>query len=120
MSMSNGSQLSILMLHPKTLVDSWPFPVDTLGEIIKAPSAVYPILAGSIAHLPVNIEIFDGYVQRETFADYKRRLRRADVIRISMMSPLKALDTETDHTFSRASNPSVKVVLAGHGTVFRR
>jgi len=36
------------MLHPKTLVDSWPMPVDTLGEIIKVPSLVYPLLAATL------------------------------------------------------------------------
>src|ERR1043165_808022 len=76
-----ASQLSakqrLLFLHPKTLVDSWPFPVDTLGEVVKAPSAVYPVLASFVSDLPVEIEIFDGYVTRESFANYKRRLRRA-------------------------------------------
>ena len=63
---------NLLFLHPKTLVDSWPVPVDTLGEMIKAPSAFYPILAATISHLPIAWEIFDGYVTRETLVDYKR------------------------------------------------
>ena len=63
MSMSNGSQLSILMLHPKTLVDSWPFPVDTLGE--SGEGAKRRLSRSSrppIRNLPLRIEIFDGYV----------------------------------------------------------
>ena len=60
-----GSQLqraadkapNLLFLHPKTLVNPWPVPVDTLGEMIKAPSAVYPILAATISHLPIAWEI---------------------------------------------------------------
>jgi anaerobic magnesium-protoporphyrin IX monomethyl ester cyclase len=109
----------LLFLHPKTLTDSWPFPVDTLGEIIKAPSAVYPILAAMVSHLPLEIEMFDGYVDRETFADYKRRLARADVIAISMMSPLKALDTELTVHLAKALNPQTRIVLGGnHASAF--
>lgn len=104
----------LLFLHPKTLVDSWPFSVDTLGEVIKAPSAVYPILASVISDLPVEIEMFDGYVTRESFADYKRRLQRADMIAITMMSPLKALDTELTIRLAKALNPRVAIVLGGN------
>jgi anaerobic magnesium-protoporphyrin IX monomethyl ester cyclase len=109
----------LLFLHPKTLVDSWPFTVDTLGEIVKAPSAVYPILASVVADLPLQIEIFDGYVTRESFANYKRRLRNADVIAISMMSPLKALDTELTIRLAKALNPDVVIILGGnHASAF--
>lgn len=109
----------ILFLHPKTLLDSWPFPVDTLGEVIKAPSAVYPILAGMIADLHVDVEIFDGYVTRETLSNYRRRLARADIIAISVMSPLKALDTELTIRLAKAVHPRVQIVLGGnHATAF--
>jgi anaerobic magnesium-protoporphyrin IX monomethyl ester cyclase len=109
----------LLFLHPKTLIDSWPFPVDTLGEIIKAPSAVYPILASVVSDLPLQIEIFDGYVTRESFANYKRRLEQADVIAISMMSPLKALDTELNIRLAKALNPRVVIILGGnHASAF--
>lgn len=109
----------ILFLHPKTLVDSWPFPVDTLGEVVKAPSAVYPILAAVIADLPFEIEIFDGYVMRETLPNYRRRLARADIIAISIMSPLKALDTELTIRLAKTLNPSVRIVVGGnHATAF--
>jgi anaerobic magnesium-protoporphyrin IX monomethyl ester cyclase len=109
----------LLFLHPKTLIDSWPFTVDTLGEVIKAPSAVYPILASVIADLPLQIEIFDGYVTRESFTNYKRRLRQADVIAISMMSPLKALDTELTIRLAKALNPAVVIILGGnHASAF--
>jgi anaerobic magnesium-protoporphyrin IX monomethyl ester cyclase len=113
------SRLKLLFLHPKTLVDSWPYPVDTLGEIIKAPSAVYPVLASVVSDLPLQIEMFDGYVTRESFANYKRRLRQADVIAISMMSPLKALDTELTIRLARALNPAVVIILGGnHASAF--
>lgn len=111
--------MRMLFLHPKTLVDSWPFPVDTLGEVVKAPSAVYPILAAAIADLPFEIEIFDGYVTRETLPNYRRRLAGADVIAISIMSPLKALDTELTIRLAREINPSVRIVVGGnHATAF--
>jgi anaerobic magnesium-protoporphyrin IX monomethyl ester cyclase len=119
MSASQAAGLRVLFLHPKTLVDSWPFPVDTLGEVMKAPSAVYPILAGVIADLPVDIEIFDGYVTRETLRNYRRRLARADVLAISIMSPLKALDTEVTIRLAKAINPAVTIVVGGnHATAF--
>jgi anaerobic magnesium-protoporphyrin IX monomethyl ester cyclase len=106
-------------LHPKTLVDSWPVTVDTLGEVIKAPSAVYPVLASVVSDLPLQIEMFDGYVTRESFANYKRRLRQADVIAISMMSPLKALDTELTIRLAKALNPDVVIILGGnHASAF--
>jgi len=109
----------LLFLHPKTLVDSWPFPVDTLGEVIKAPSAVYPVLASVVSDLPLQIEIFDGYVTRESFANYKRRLRQADVIAISMMSPLKALDTELTVRLAKTLNPDVLIIFGGnHASAF--
>ncbi|MBR1271940.1 B12-binding domain-containing radical SAM protein [Bradyrhizobium sp. AUGA SZCCT0222] len=109
----------LLFLHPKTLVDSWPFTVDTLGEIVKAPSAVYPILASVVSDLPLQIEMFDGYVTRESFVNYKRRLRQADVIAISMMSPLKALDTELTIRLAKALNPNVVIILGGnHASAF--
>ena len=112
-------ELKLLFLHPKTLIDSWPAPVDTLGEVIKAPSAVYPVLASVISDLPVHIEIFDGYVTRESFANYKRRLRQADLIAISMMSPLKALDTELTIRLAKVLNPNVKIILGGnHASAF--
>ncbi len=114
-----SGELKLLFLHPKTLIDSWPAPVDTLGEIIKAPSAVYPVLASVVSDLRVQMEIFDGYVTRESFANYKRRLQQADVIAISMMSPLKALDTELTIRLAKVLNPDVKIVLGGnHASAF--
>jgi anaerobic magnesium-protoporphyrin IX monomethyl ester cyclase len=114
-----ADHLRLLLLHPKTLVDSWPFPVDTLGEIVKFPSAVYPILAAAIRDLPVAVEIFDGYVARESFRAYKHRLMRAQVIGISAMSPLKALDTELTVRLAKRLNPGVKIVMGGnHATAW--
>lgn len=119
MSASQDHARRILFLHPKTIVDSWPFPVDTLGEVLKAPSAVYPILAGAIADLPIQVEIFDGYVTRETLRNYQRRLARADVLAISVMSPLKALDTELTIRLAKALNPTVQIIVGGnHATAF--
>lgn len=106
--------LDILFLHPKTLVDSWPIPVDTLGEMVKMPSAVYPILVSSIADLSIDYEIFDGYVARETFAAYKRRLAKPDIICISVMTSLKAMDTEMTIRLARELNPKVKIILGGN------
>jgi anaerobic magnesium-protoporphyrin IX monomethyl ester cyclase len=117
--MTDVDRRRLLFLHPKTLIDSWPFPVDTLGEIIKAPSAVYPVLAAMISDLPFEIEIFDGYVTRESFANYKRRLACADIIGITVMSPLKALDTEVTIRLAKSINPVVKIVLGGnHASAF--
>ncbi len=116
---ADGRRMRLLFMHPKTLVDSWPLPVDTLGEIVKYPSAVYPILAAAIADLPVEAEIFDGYVARESFAGYKRRLQWPDVIAISCMSPLKALDTELSIKLAKQLNPGVRVVVGGnHATAW--
>jgi anaerobic magnesium-protoporphyrin IX monomethyl ester cyclase len=109
-----STALKLLFLHPKTLVDSWPFPVDTLGEIVKLPSVVYPLLAATIADLPIEAKIFDGYVSRETFAGYKRRLQWPDVIAISCMSPLKALDTEVTVKLAKRLNPAVRIVVGGN------
>lgn len=109
----------MLFLHPKTLVDSWPFPVDTLGEVVKAPSAVYPVLAAAVADLPVQIEMFDGYVARESFRHYKARLAGVDILAIAAMSPLKALDTELTIRLAKTLNPRVQVVLGGnHASAF--
>jgi anaerobic magnesium-protoporphyrin IX monomethyl ester cyclase len=109
----------LLMLHPKTLVDSWPMPVDTLGEIIKVPSLVYPILAATVRNLPVELEIFDGYVSRIAFRDYRRMLARADYLAITVMTPLKALDTELTIRLARRLNPRVRVIVGGnHATAF--
>src|ERR1700722_9960885 len=77
--------LKILFLHPKTLVDSWPVPVDTLGEIVKFPSATYPVLAAAIRDLAVNIRMLDGYVGRISFHDYKTELAWPDLIAIFYM-----------------------------------
>jgi anaerobic magnesium-protoporphyrin IX monomethyl ester cyclase len=119
LTLGHEGELVLLFLHPKTLVDSWPVTVDTLGEVIKAPSAVYPVLASVISDLPLQIEMFDGYVTRESFANYKLRLRHADVIAISMMSPLKALDTEVTIRLAKALNPHVIVILGGnHASAF--
>lgn len=112
--MSQRSQLRVLFLHPKTLFDSWPFPVDTLGEIIKVPSLVYPLLAATIEHLPVDIEIFDGYVAPESFRGYKQRLARADVVAITVMTPLKAVDTELTIRLIRRLNPGATIILGGN------
>lgn len=113
-ALASAKPLRLLLLHPKTLIDSWPVPVDALGEIVKFPSAVYPTLAAMIADLPVTIDIFDGYVARCSFASYKARLAAADVIGISVMSPLKALDTELTLRLARTLNPSVRIVLGGN------
>jgi anaerobic magnesium-protoporphyrin IX monomethyl ester cyclase len=102
------------MLHPKTLVDSWPMPVDTLGEIIKVPSLVYPLLAATIRHLPLELEIFDGYVSRIAFRDYRRMVAAADYLAITVMSPLKALDTELTIRLARRLNPRVRVIVGGN------
>jgi anaerobic magnesium-protoporphyrin IX monomethyl ester cyclase len=112
--MSQRSRLRLLFLHPKTLFDSWPFPVDTLGEVIKVPSLVYPLLTAAVQELPLDLEIFDGYVAPEGFKQYKARLARADVIAITVLSPLKALDTEVTIRLAKRLNPDVKVVLGGN------
>ncbi|ABD90001.1 B12-binding domain-containing radical SAM protein [Rhodopseudomonas palustris] len=111
--------LKILFLHPKTLVDSWPVPIDTLGEIVKFPSAVYPVLAATIKDLAVETKFLDGYVARISLPEYRARLRWADVIAISCMSPLKALDTELTIKLAREVNPAVKIVVGGnHATAW--
>jgi anaerobic magnesium-protoporphyrin IX monomethyl ester cyclase len=116
---SAGTPLKILFLHPKTLVDSWPVPVDTLGEIVKFPSATYPVLAATIQDLPVEIRILDGYVARISFRDYKTELAWPDLIAISCMSPLKALDTELTIKLARAIKPLVRIVVGGnHATAW--
>ncbi|WP_438009353.1 radical SAM protein [Sorangium sp. So ce321] len=112
--MPGRSKIRLLFLHPKTLFDSWPFPVDTLGEIVKVPSLIYPLLASTVSAMPFDVEIFDGYVAPASFRDYKARLARADVIAITVMTPLKALDTEVTIRLARRLNPSVKVVLGGN------
>ena len=114
-----AASLKLLFLHPKTLVDSRPFPVDTLGEMGRVPRAVYPVLAATIGDLPVETRIFDGYVARETLAGYKRRLKWPDVIAITCMSPLKALDTELTIKLAKKLNPGVRIVVGGnHATAF--
>ena len=74
----------LLFLHPKTLVDSWPTPVDLLGEFIKTPALIYPLLAAIVEDLPFDVEILDGYVARESFHAYKQRLARADIVAITV------------------------------------
>lgn len=119
MASPQPSTRRILFLHPKTLIDSWPFPVDTLGEVVKAPSAVYPVLAAAVADLPVQIEMFDGYVAREPFRHYKARLAAADILSIAAMSPLKALDTELTIRLAKTLNPRVQVIVGGnHASAF--
>jgi anaerobic magnesium-protoporphyrin IX monomethyl ester cyclase len=104
----------LLFLHPKTLFDSWPMPVDTLGEVIKVPSIVYPLLASTIHDLPLEIEIFDGYVTRKWFSEYKALLHQANYIAITVMSPLKALDTQATILLAKRLNPAVKIILGGN------
>lgn len=117
--LQESQRMRILFLHPKTLVDSWPVPVDTLGEIVKFPSAVYPVLAATIKDLPVSISILDGYVGRISLPEYRERLKWADLIAISCMSPLKALDTELTVKLAREINPDVKIVVGGnHATAW--
>lgn len=111
--------LRLLFLHPKTLTDSWPCPVDVLGEVIKVPSLVYPLLSATLGDLPVQVEIFDGYVTRETFRDYKARLARADLVAITVMTPLKAMDTELTLRLLKRLNPCARVILGGnHASAF--
>lgn len=107
-------RLKVLLLHPKTIVDSWPAPVDTLGEVIKIPNSVYPILASSIKGLPVDVTAFDGYVDRIGWNQYKSMLRSHDVIAITVMSPLKALDTHVTIKLIRSLNPRARIVLGGN------
>ncbi|MEY9525325.1 B12-binding domain-containing radical SAM protein [Bradyrhizobium japonicum] len=117
--LQTSHRLRVLFLHPKTLVDSWPVPVDTLGEIVKFPSAVYPVLAATIKDLPVAISILDGYVARISLPEYRERLGWADLLAISCMSPLKALDTELTIKLAREVNPGVKIVVGGnHATAW--
>lgn len=104
----------LLFLHPKTLVDSWPTPTDILGEFIKCPALTYPLLAACVQHLPFDMEILDGYVTWEPFRAYKQRLARADIVCITVATPLKALNTEVTIRLLRRLNPRVKVVLGGN------
>lgn len=104
----------VLFLHPKTLVDSWPTPVDLLGEFIKTPALIYPLLAAIIQDLPFDVEILDGYVAREPYRAYKKRLARADIVCITVATPLKALNTELTIRLLRRLNPKATVVLGGN------
>ena len=88
--------------------------MDTLGEIVAVPSLVYPLLARTIEDLPVDIEIFDGYVAPSSFEAYKQRLASADVLAITVMSPLKALDTEVTLRLARRLRPDLRIVLGGN------
>lgn len=109
----------LLFLHPKTLTDSWPLPVDVLGEVIKVPSLVYPLLAATVRELPLSLEVFDGYVTRETFRDYKKRLSQADFVAITVMTPMKAIDTELTVRLIKRLNASAKIILGGnHASAF--
>lgn len=110
----NHSPLRVLFLHPKTIIDSWPAPVDTLGEVIKIPSTVYPVLAGSLKGLAVGARAFDGYVDRVSWSAYRQMLQEADVIAITVMSPLKALDTHVSLRLIKRLNPAATIVLGGN------
>lgn len=104
----------LLFLHPTTLVDSWPTPVDLLGEFIKTPALIYPLLAAIVEDLPFEVEILDGYVARESFHAYKQRLARADIVAITVATPLKALNTELTIRLLRRLNPHATVILGGN------
>ena len=77
------------------------------------------MLAAAVADLPVQIEMFDGYVAREPFRHYKARLAAVDILAIAAMSPLKALDTELTIRLAKTLNPRVQVVVGGnHASAF--
>ena len=104
----------LLFLHPKTLIDSWPTPVDLLGEFIKTPALVYPLLAAIVEDLPFDVEILDGYVTWEPYYEYKKRLCRADIVCITVATPLKTLNTELTVRLIRRLNPRATIVLGGN------
>jgi anaerobic magnesium-protoporphyrin IX monomethyl ester cyclase len=77
------------------------------------------LLAATVRHLPLDIQIFDGYVTRQTFRAYKALLASADYLAITVMSPMKALDTEVTIRLAKRLRPGLRVIVGGnHASAF--
>ena len=109
--------MRVLLLMPRAIYESWPVPNDFISRIYSVPAVTLPQVAAAVPP-PSTVEVLDCLVERQSFADYKRRLASYDVIGMNVTASLTALNTEITVKLIKRLNPRCTVVVGGHHATF--
>ncbi|HNX82691.1 MAG TPA: cobalamin B12-binding domain-containing protein [Candidatus Omnitrophota bacterium] len=104
--------MNILLLNPIPLYETWPIPNDFWRCFTRVASCTFPQLASMVPG--ENVRILDGLVERVDLASYARILASTDIIGLSAVSAVTALNTEITIKFIKRLNPKATIVLGGH------
>ena len=104
--------MNILLMTPVEIYKRWPVRSDFLSFVINCPSVTLPQLA---ATLPGHkCEILDGYVTELSLREYKRKIKKFDVVCISIPAPHIALNAELNIKLIKKLAPHIKIIVGGH------
>lgn len=104
--------MKILLLNPKTIYESWPFPDDFWRCMAKVTGVTLPQLAATIPGY--QCDIYDGVTRQNTVKEYFNILSKYDVIALTIVSPALALNTELNIKIIRKNFPNKVIILGGH------
>jgi len=108
--------VKILFLNPIIIYESWPFASDFWRHMMGVIGITYPQLAAVIPN--DDVAIFDGFTERIEHSDYIRLLLNYDIIAITAVSSVTALNIEANIKLIKMLAKEVKVILGGHHATF--
>lgn len=108
--------MKILLMIPKVIYESWPFPTDFWRCLKKVAGVTLPQLAAAIPGQ--QCDIFDGNVEKTSLKQYAKMLSRFDVVALSVVSSAVALNTEVTVKLIKAISPDTSIILGGHHATF--
>lgn len=108
--------MKTLILTPKIIYESWPFPTDFWRSFRCVMGVTLPQLAAVIPEY--ECDIFDGNVEKISLKKYKEKLAQYDVIAISVVSGAAAINTEITLKLIKKISKDIFVILGGHHATF--
>lgn len=108
--------MKVLLMNPISIYSKWPTDPD-LKFTVNCPSVSLVQLAATLpSH---SVKILDGLEQDIGIKNFKKKVKKFDIVGINSHSTISALNTELNVRLIKKSSPETKIILGGnHATIF--
>ncbi len=112
----------LLLLVPKPLYRTWPFENDFTRHLFRVPAVTFPQIAAALdGDGDVQVDVFDGLVERIDLPRYRTLLGSYPLVGINVVDSGTSLNTEITLRLIKAIRPGTTVVMGGHhASIFDR
>lgn len=104
--------MKILFLCPILIQEQWPVLSDIKRLTACCSGVTFPQLAALLGDR--DCRIFDGFYEKITISDYLELLCDYDIIALSMVPPILALNMEITVRLIKKVNPRALIIMGGH------